>query len=943
MGSVSRRFAGFILVLLALVAGASPVQAGTVLPAGASIYWNPQGTSKDGLNPNNWSADAAGNDRSVASYVLNFNGTGPTRNNDCDLLGGSCAGLVSTASYSGAITIYAATTLSIQGPIDLASARWLAIEAQATLQIDDQQRAGSTAANRIVVPIRMQANAQASSIYGVIINYSTYPLSVGALTGDGVDPVGLAVIDVHGAGMIELAGNSTLAAGVMVVDNQPAANGINAPVRISGVTTTPVVLGENAILQVDGQVGDVAVVAGQTTTAAILRGRGRVGAVTFSRLSGGMQQQALVTGGNGFISPIDDDGAPTLLRCQSVNINNLVAGRTSTAGIKVAALSEAGTGYSRLASDGAVGIGGNGYLHVDVGDVVDQLALAGTVPVRLSGIITHPAGQRAGWFMPNNISISTGFRLIAVDRAVRAPVSIGQLMVDAVPDYRSTGIDLVLVDQATLPVATFAATAVNVFAGQAEAAIGVVTLSQAPTTTVVLTFSDNVGVQSSATASDLPDFDVGTQHVLVFEPGETAKSIITRIGEDPSATFNKTFNLTLDAATGATIGSPQSNTVTIVRGTAPLAMTVNAQAITVATTLATPVPIGQPLTVVLRGGQPPYTGVGAGLQFLTGPLEVENGAPKQTISVIAGANSLDPSAFSFADSKGTPATTPTVHFNILPAEVAPVPSPSLPLSLAPTTIYAPLCPSTPEGLANLQSVIGGAAATDVAAYAWDSSAQAYAKLPAQPTGGLTRTHGVFVASRVALAFDFSGTASPMYSEILLRPGWNFIGVPPIDDGGGGPALTVHDLDKFILFPAGSGVSSIDGVARAELIGSAAYYWNGSSYAQVTTLETGKGYWLRNDSTEDLVLVRAPAAASGVARGGQAGAQGGLVRYLGTVTGAVAARAVARSSHRGDPPPPPGGSSSVAATGNACGSGSGIAAFGLLLLAAACHLLLVRRR
>ena len=936
MGSFSRRFAAFLLLVAVLLIPVGPLSAGILV--GPIVYWNPVGTSTDGGLPSNWTADAAGTLRfvsSLTSYILSFNGTSSTRNGDCNLLMNNCAGMVSTGSYSGALTLFTANALSIQGPVDLASARWFAIEAQAKLQIDDQQRLGSTANNRITVPIRMQTNAQATSTFGVIINYSTYPLLVGALVGDGVGPVSLAVVNTNGAGTIDLAGNGTLAAGFQVIDNQVAAIGRNSPVVVSGVVTTPVALGENAVLQVDGQVGDVGVVAGQNTRAAVLRGRGRVGAVTFSRLVGGSLSQALVTGGNGIISPVNDVGSPTQLRCQSVIIDHRMFGKTTTASIVVSALSGAGTGYSRLASDGAVGIGGNGYLSVDLDGVMTALGQAGAIPARLPGIITHPAGQRSGYFLPNNISVPSRQTLNV--SLVAGPG------IKAVPDYRSTGIDLVLLDQATLPVASFQVTAVNVFAGQAQASIGTVSLSSAPTTTVVIAYSDNIGGQATATASDLPDFNPGTQHLLVFQPGETAKSIVTRIGADASATFNKTFSLTLNAATGAAIGTPQATSVTIVRGTGLLSMSVNGQPISAPQTLSGTFAVGQPLTVVLTGGQPPYTGTGSGLQFLAGPLAVSGvGWPQQTFSVAAGLAAPNPAAFSFTDSQAAPLTTVVVQFNTTAPVVAPIPSPTLPLSLAPTTIYTPLCPATTQGLANLLSVIGAVTPTDVAAYAWDSSAQAYAKIPAQPGGGLTSTHAVFVASRVALAFNFSGTASPMYSEILLRPGWNFIGVPPIDDGGGGAALIVHDLSKFILFPTGSGVSSIDGAERDALMGTVAYFWNGAAYTQVTTMETGKGYWLRNNSTGSLVLVRAPAPATGVARATGGGAQTGLVRYLNTVTGVVASRAIARSSYSGNPPPPP-SSSSAAATGSACGSGSGIAAFGLLLLALTGHLLLVRRR
>jgi hypothetical protein len=54
-----------------------------------------------------------------------------------------------------------------------------------------------------------------------------------------------------------------------------------------------------------------------------------------------------------------------------------------------------------------------------------------------------------------------------------------------------------------------------------------------------------------------------------------------------------------------------------------------------------------------------------------------------------------------------------------------------------------------------------------------------------------------------------------------------------------------------------------GTTRTAAIGSVAYYWNGSSYDAVTTLESGKAYWIKNNTSQTLTLTRMNTMTGGV--------------------------------------------------------------------------------
>jgi hypothetical protein len=202
------------------------------------------------------------------------------------------------------------------------------------------------------------------------------------------------------------------------------------------------------------------------------------------------------------------------------------------------------------------------------------------------------------------------------------------------------------------------------------------------------------------------------------------------------------------------------------------------------------------------------------------------------------------------------------------------------------------------------------------AFAFDALLQRYVEYPDEPTGGLVPSSGVFIASRDDLGLSFDGTPAPIPYRIVLQPGWNFVGLPPLDDGGvirRGSGWTSH----FTLYDEGGDERTGE---SGDLIGDWAWWWDGAAYRQETTLLAGVGYWISNSATAPLVLHRT------------------------TGGGLGSARAFALVG-RGTPPPPPAdGAAPPAASSSGgsggCGLGSGL---GVILMLGAGLVLRLRLR
>jgi hypothetical protein len=262
---------------------------------------------------------------------------------------------------------------------------------------------------------------------------------------------------------------------------------------------------------------------------------------------------------------------------------------------------------------------------------------------------------------------------------------------------------------------------------------------------------------------------------------------------------------------------------------------------------------------------------------------------------------------------------------------------SLPISQGSQTVYNSICPSTPEGVLDILSVMAPETSSTALAYAWDAAQQNYVLLPAQPIAGLQSSSGVFIATRHPLGLNFAGTpsASPFYLD--LQPGWNFIGIPLLIDNTG-TLVTSHQFPSdFSLYDSnGSQITNTITFANdLGTVGSGAaasadpFYYDGSAYTQQTVMTVGLGYWIKNNTTAPLTLCR-----------NQTGVVTTLNRFAPTHDGVHPSIAATNASpgvliDRGTPPAPPSTAASSASDsdgGHGCGLGAGAAAFAIMSLA-----------
>jgi hypothetical protein len=265
----------------------------------------------------------------------------------------------------------------------------------------------------------------------------------------------------------------------------------------------------------------------------------------------------------------------------------------------------------------------------------------------------------------------------------------------------------------------------------------------------------------------------------------------------------------------------------------------------------------------------------------------------------------------------------------------PVAVPPLPISQGTQTVYNSICPSTPEGVLNILTVMAPESSSTAQAYAWDSASQNYVLLPAQPAAGLLPSSGVFIATRHPLGLDFAGTpsASPIYLSLL--PGWNFIGIPLLIDNTG-TLITSHNFPgDFTLYDSGSSeitdittfANDLGTVGSGSAATAQPFFYDGTAYSQQAVLTVGLGYWIKNNTTGTLTLGR-----------NQTGVTTTLSRLAPAKSGGKPANATSNGSpgvliDRGTPPPPPSTASSSASDsgGHGCGLGTGAAAIAILSL------------
>lgn len=271
-------------------------------------------------------------------------------------------------------------------------------------------------------------------------------------------------------------------------------------------------------------------------------------------------------------------------------------------------------------------------------------------------------------------------------------------------------------------------------------------------------------------------------------------------------------------------------------------------------------------------------------------------------------------------------TRDTAQVTVASAPVFPVAVPSIPVSGRGQTVYGAISPATPQGASRLLAALTGRSANQAVCYAWDAPRQTYVRLPAEPTGGILASTGAFLATRVGLGLEFSGTPENAPWDLVLQPGWNLVGVPLLDDDG--VQLASHDFFADFQLLDHDGVPVTDAAAFTDTLGSVGsgdpltarpHLFDGQGYAQVSVLTTGRGYWCKNNGDLTVTLRR-------MAQGRQPSSLAAGVR--------PATRTAVVYRDRGAPPAAPAAPAEEHADGGGCGAGSGIAAllaFGWLVL------------
>lgn len=439
------------------------------------------------------------------------------------------------------------------------------------------------------------------------------------------------------------------------------------------------------------------------------------------------------------------------------------------------------------------------------------------------------------------------------------------------------------------------------------------------------------------------------------------------VGPQSSQTFTVTFVLTalttgtpvtltaVDALTG--FSQPVTTTVAVVAGTG----TIPSGAVAVTPPPAVQVGAGTPVTLtftvtnnetandsyalslvvppgvtVVSVQQPLITSAPSSVRTAPGallqPVALDMGQTATIVVVVVpnpGAAGGVEDVQLVATSLGNGAITDTATAQITVPGVGSAPtagrpvtltSSNVPASSAGHTVYLPIAPGTPEGNARLEATIAGLG-TQAVGYSFDAVTQAFVQLPAVPSLGVQSTTAFYVATATDLSIDCSGTSTVAPATIVLQPGWNFVGVPPIDPGTSTSVLTTHQFpDDFdLLDGTGALVTSAD--TFADTLGTVGsgdpttaepFLFDGTAYHQVATLASGTGYWIKNNTSTPVTLQRVLAGAS-------------LSR--------LQPRTTATYTDRGQPPTPPSASVDGASGGGGCGGGSGasVVLMGLLLL------------
>ncbi len=340
---------------------------------------------------------------------------------------------------------------------------------------------------------------------------------------------------------------------------------------------------------------------------------------------------------------------------------------------------------------------------------------------------------------------------------------------------------------------------------------------------------------------------------------------------------------------------------------------------------------GQQLFLAVLGGSGTYTwtdsatafSLHAGLSF-QGVRDINNDG-KADIGqfLVLTAHEVGTGTITFSDGSENVALSYVVEEGVSVTN----PAPTVPLSTPSQTIYTTICPGTKAGLEHIRAYMSGHDATEARAAAWDGKNQRFTELPEEPEGGMSETNALFIATVADQLPNFDGNPAQFPLSLPLYPGWNFIGLPPIESGS--DLVQSMALSSMTLLDE-LGVE-VTGASRTALIGDALFTWDGFSYSTSSTLALGQGAWIKNTTANPGRMLYLNLS------GGSSSAD-----VLLTAEDAVAADQV-KSAYRpmrdvGQPPSVRGNTSGSAAASTSSSGGCGFGSFAGCLALLLCGLI-----
>ncbi|TVR08840.1 MAG: hypothetical protein EA401_13465 [Planctomycetota bacterium] len=184
-----------------------------------------------------------------------------------------------------------------------------------------------------------------------------------------------------------------------------------------------------------------------------------------------------------------------------------------------------------------------------------------------------------------------------------------------------------------------------------------------------------------------------------------------------------------------------------------------------------------------------------------------------------------------------------------------------------TTIYNALSPGTAEAWDMFTQAFADQPAHVARAFVWNAQEQSYIEL-ADLNATPETTAAVFLATRRAKSLDFSGYPATEVVEVRLYPGWNFIGLPPVEiQEEEGFELEIEDRDVIQTRHSWQQLQFMEnetvltqaeleerGLTRAWLWDPREDIYQAVRMAQGEDLQSTSGYWVLN-SGDNVVLMR----------------------------------------------------------------------------------------